>query len=39
MAPGDTPLHFAGTLSIDHWQGREQVQFRLTDLAKPNLVR
>ena len=28
-------FHFAGSLAIDHYQGREQVQFRLTDLAKP----
>tara|TARA_R110002020_G_scaffold2136_3_gene9759 strand:+ start:1218 stop:3005 length:1788 start_codon:yes stop_codon:yes gene_type:complete len=28
-------FHFAGSLSIDHYQGREQVQFRLSDLAKP----
>jgi len=28
-------FHFAGSLGIDHYQGREQVQFRLTDLAKP----
>jgi single-stranded-DNA-specific exonuclease len=31
----DSAFHFAGSLSIDHYQGREQVQFRLTDLAKP----
>ena len=30
-----TPLHMAGTLSIDHWQGREEVQFRLLDAARP----
>jgi len=35
MGSNEAPLHFAGTLSIDHWQGREQVQFRLTDLARP----
>jgi single-stranded-DNA-specific exonuclease len=35
LGPGDNLLHFAGTLSIDHWQGREQVQFRLSDLASP----
>lgn len=34
MAPGENRMHFAGTLSLDHWQGREQVQFRLTDLAR-----
>ena len=31
----DPAFHFAGALSIDHYQGREQVQFRLTDLARP----
>ncbi len=31
----DTAFHFAGSLSIDHYQGREQVQFRLSDLARP----
>ncbi|MHA6298969.1 single-stranded-DNA-specific exonuclease RecJ [Devosia sp. CAU 1758] len=35
MRDGDRPLHFAGGLSIDHYQGREQVQFRLTDIARP----
>jgi single-stranded-DNA-specific exonuclease len=25
----------AGTLSIDHWQGREEAQFRLLDAARP----
>lgn len=32
-AGNDTPLHFAGTLSIDQWQGREEVQFRVEDIA------
>ena len=32
-AGNDTPLHLAGTLSIDHWQGREEVQFRVEDIA------
>jgi single-stranded-DNA-specific exonuclease len=31
----DAPFHFAGTLSVDTWQGREEVQFRLVDLATP----
>lgn len=31
----DKPLHLCGMLGIDHWQGREQVQFRLLDLATP----
>lgn len=35
MRDGDQPLHFAGSLSIDHYQGREQVQFRLADIARP----
>jgi single-stranded-DNA-specific exonuclease len=32
-AGNDTPLHLAGTLSLDHWQGREEVQFRVEDVA------
>lgn len=35
LREGETAFHFAGALSIDHYQGREQVQFRLTDIAKP----
>jgi single-stranded-DNA-specific exonuclease len=35
LASDDQHLHFAGTLNIDHWQGREQVQFRVSDIAKP----
>jgi single-stranded-DNA-specific exonuclease len=31
----DTRLHFAGTLTLDHWQGREQVQLRVLDIARP----
>ena len=34
-AGNDTVLHLAGTLSIDHWQGREEVQLRLNDAAVP----
>lgn len=34
-AGNDTPLHLAGTLSLDHYQGREEVQLRLTDAAAP----
>jgi single-stranded-DNA-specific exonuclease len=30
---GDTPLHIAGTLSLDHYQGREEVQVRVQDAA------
>jgi single-stranded-DNA-specific exonuclease len=29
------PLHFAGALSIDHWQGRRQPSLRLLDAAEP----
>ncbi|WIY54051.1 single-stranded-DNA-specific exonuclease RecJ [Devosia sp. YIM 151766] len=35
LRDADQPLHFAGSLSLDHYQGREQVQFRLTDIARP----
>lgn len=35
LRDAEAPLHFAGGLSIDHYQGREQVQFRLTDIARP----
>lgn len=28
-------LHVAGTLTIDHWQGRESVQLRILDAAVP----
>ena len=34
-AGGDKPLHIAGTLGLDHWQGRAEVQLRVTDLAVP----
>ena len=35
MRESDQPLHFAGGLSLDHYQGREQAQFRLIDIARP----
>lgn len=35
LRDNESAFHFAGALSIDHYQGREQVQFRLTDMAKP----
>ncbi len=34
MRDGDGPLHFVGGLSVDHYQGREQPQFRLIDIAR-----
>ncbi|UJQ95618.1 single-stranded-DNA-specific exonuclease RecJ [Mariluticola halotolerans] len=34
-ARDDRPLHVCGTIGIDHWQGREQVQIRLIDAAQP----
>ncbi|MHB1101205.1 MAG: single-stranded-DNA-specific exonuclease RecJ [Devosia sp.] len=34
-AGNDTPIHIAGTLGLDHWQGREEVQLKLTDAALP----
>jgi single-stranded-DNA-specific exonuclease len=36
MRDADQPLHFAGSLTLDHYQGREQVQFRLSDIARPS---
>lgn len=30
-----TPMHICGTLGLDHWQGRAQVQLRAIDAAKP----
>ncbi len=33
--PPERPLHFCGTLNVDHWQGRERVQMRLIDAADP----
>lgn len=32
---GDSPLHIAGTLTLDHWQGRERTQLRVVDVARP----
>jgi single-stranded-DNA-specific exonuclease len=36
LGASDTSLHLAGTLGIDHWQGREEVQLRLVDAAQPD---
>ena len=33
------PLHVAGCLSLDTWQGRERVQFRVVDAADPRQSR
>ncbi len=30
------PLHVAGTLTIDRWQGNERVQLRVSDVAVPD---
>ncbi|MDB5505984.1 MAG: RecJ [Devosia sp.] len=35
QASDDRPLHIAGTLGIDHYQGREQAQLRVLDAAVP----
>ncbi len=32
-------LHVAGTLGIDHWQGRRQPSLRILDAAEPPLPR
>ena len=34
-AGNDGKLHIAGTLSLDHYQGRAEVQLRVTDVAEP----
>ncbi len=34
-AGNDVPIHIAGTLSLDHYQGRAEVQLRATDAALP----
>jgi single-stranded-DNA-specific exonuclease len=36
MAARGQPVHAAGTLSIDRWNGNERVQFRLIDVAMSN---
>jgi single-stranded-DNA-specific exonuclease len=33
-AGNDRKLHIAGTLGIDHYQGRAEVQLRVTDVAE-----
>src|SRR3979411_114265 len=30
------PLHVAGSLAVDRWQGTERVQFRVIDVAVPD---
>ncbi|SFZ81171.1 single-stranded-DNA-specific exonuclease [Devosia enhydra] len=35
LGSGEAPLHLAGTLALDHYQGRESVQFRAIDAAVP----
>jgi single-stranded-DNA-specific exonuclease len=35
LSAGDRPLHLAGSLSLDHYQGREEVQVRIVDAAWP----
>ncbi|SHF93483.1 single-stranded-DNA-specific exonuclease [Kaistia soli DSM 19436] len=33
------PLHVAGVLGLDHWQGRKQASLRILDAAEPEPVR
>ena len=33
LETGERPLHVAGTLTVDRWQGREDVQLRVVDVA------
>jgi single-stranded-DNA-specific exonuclease len=37
LASRGQAVHAAGTLSVDRWNGNERVQFRLMDIAMPNL--
>ena len=30
------PLHVAGSLAVDRWQGAERVQLRVLDIAVPD---
>lgn len=39
LASRGRPLHVAGSLSIDHWQGRKQASFRILDVAQPQPLR
>jgi single-stranded-DNA-specific exonuclease len=34
LAAGGAPLHLAGTLKLDHWQGAARVTFRIEDAAR-----
>ena len=34
LAAGGAPLHLAGTLKLDHWQGQPRVTFRIEDAAR-----
>ena len=38
LANRGQPVHAAGTLCIDRWQGAERVQLRLCDLAAASPV-
>jgi single-stranded-DNA-specific exonuclease len=35
LSAGDAPVHVAGSLTIDHWQGREEARLRVADAALP----
>ncbi|MEO0496587.1 MAG: single-stranded-DNA-specific exonuclease RecJ [Pseudomonadota bacterium] len=36
LLAGDGPLHIAGSASINHYQGRQTPQLRITDAARPD---
>ncbi|MEN0088313.1 MAG: single-stranded-DNA-specific exonuclease RecJ, partial [Pseudomonadota bacterium] len=36
LLAGDCPLHIAGSATINHYQGRQTPQFRITDVARPD---
>ena len=34
LAGSDRPLHLAGSITLDHFQGRAQAAFRIVDAAE-----
>lgn len=36
LARDGDPLHVAGILSVDHWQGRERPSLKIIDIAEPS---
>jgi len=38
LAQRGRPVHVAGTLALDRWQGVERTQLRIVDIAEPTSV-